>query len=73
MRVIITRNLDEVVELSLWDIAKLLLGRELKLRGHAIFLRNAVSFSAFNLSAKPGDSHAEHQQLFSRGPVRRDR
>jgi hypothetical protein len=53
MRVTLDKDLNEIVELDMSDIAKLFLGREIKIPGHAVRLRNQIAFEAFNLSARP--------------------
>lgn len=53
MRITLKEDLSTVVELGYLDVLKLLFGREIKVPGHPVYLRQPRAYEAFNLKAPP--------------------
>ena len=51
MKVSLDKNLNPVVDVEWADILRLLFGREVKIPGYPMLLRNRQAYEAFNLSA----------------------
>lgn len=53
MRLTLKVDFSTVAELSYLDIAKLLIGREIKVPGHPVHIRQQTAYEAFNSRARP--------------------
>jgi hypothetical protein len=53
MKLSLKPDLSTVAELSYWDVVMMLFGRELKVPGHPVHIRQQRAYEAFNISS-PG-------------------
>jgi hypothetical protein len=55
MKLSMKEDLASVAELGWLDMLKLMFGRELKVPGHPVYIRQQRAFEAFNLDARPNE------------------